>query len=201
MHPPFERIPLFPVRTVLFPGARTRLRVFETRYLDMLRSYLRAGSGFGVILLWEGSEVFQPGLWQEPVLADVGCYATIVDWDEFSQEGLGLTVEGRHKFRLLESSSDSSHLVHGRVAWMPAETGAALPSAYAHLGQVLSQLKRHPDVDGLGMRSGELRADQVTAQLAQLLPVSVAERQKLLALENPSDRLDQLAEILDRLAS
>lgn len=196
-----ESIPLFPVRTVLFPGARTRLRVFEVRYLDMLRRCLRAGTGFGVILLLKGSEVYQARLWKEPVLANVGCYGTIVDWEEFSHEGLGITVEGRNKFRLLDSSSDAAHLVHGQVACLPLEMTSPLPSAYAHLRQLLDQLKQHPDVAGLGMKSGDLQANQVADQLAQLLPVSVADRQNLLELDNPLERLKKIGETLDRLAN
>ena len=50
-------LPLFPLRTVLVPGAALDLRIFERRYLDMVRDCGRQGSGFGVCLLVDGDEV------------------------------------------------------------------------------------------------------------------------------------------------
>ena len=43
--------PLFPLRSVLFPGGRMALRIFEQRYLDLVRSTLREQASFGVIHL------------------------------------------------------------------------------------------------------------------------------------------------------
>ncbi|MGH8123010.1 MAG: LON peptidase substrate-binding domain-containing protein, partial [Rudaea sp.] len=55
-------IPLFPLSTVLFPGGQLSLRVFERRYLDMVRDCARGGDGFGVCLILQGREVGEPAL-------------------------------------------------------------------------------------------------------------------------------------------
>ena len=49
-------IPLFPLGTVLFSGGRLPLRIFEPRYTAMVSRCLREKSGFGVVLIREGSD-------------------------------------------------------------------------------------------------------------------------------------------------
>ena len=71
------RLPLFPLHSALLPGGLLPLRLFETRYLDMVRDCLRSGEGFGVCLIESGSEVGAP-----PRIYAVGTLARIVDWDQ-----------------------------------------------------------------------------------------------------------------------
>ena len=52
-------LPLFPLRTVLFPGGVLALRIFEARYLDLMTACLRERSRFGVVSLLRGGEVQQ----------------------------------------------------------------------------------------------------------------------------------------------
>ena len=51
-----RELPLFPLNTVLFPCGPLPLRIFETRYLDMVRRCLREKTGFGVVLIARGRE-------------------------------------------------------------------------------------------------------------------------------------------------
>ena len=59
---PIEDLPLFPLHTVLFPGGRLPLRIFEQRYMDMAKACLKDGSPFGVCLIREGEEVGAPAV-------------------------------------------------------------------------------------------------------------------------------------------
>jgi hypothetical protein len=52
-----QQLPLFPLQTVLFPGGWLPLRIFEVRYLDMIKRCHQAGAPFGVVCLSEGTEV------------------------------------------------------------------------------------------------------------------------------------------------
>src|SRR5205085_12678722 len=52
-----DNVALFPLNTVLFPGGRLPLRIFEQRYMEMAKGCLREGTPFGVCLIREGSEV------------------------------------------------------------------------------------------------------------------------------------------------
>ena len=87
-------IPLFPLRTVLFPGAVLPLRIFEQRYLAMIRDCARNNTGFGVCLIREGEEAVSP---VKP--AQVGTYAQIVDWYTLEDGLLGVTTIGTDRFR------------------------------------------------------------------------------------------------------
>ena len=69
-------LPLFPLDTVLFPGGVLPLKVFEARYIDMVRDCMKRDAPFGVVRIKSGKEV---GAAAEP--DRVGCIAHIVEWD------------------------------------------------------------------------------------------------------------------------
>ena len=85
-------LPLFPLRTVLVPGAALDLRIFERRYLDMVRDCGRQGSGFGVCLLVDGDEVGAPA-----TPAAYGTEAVIEDFGTTPDGLLSLRVRGRRR--------------------------------------------------------------------------------------------------------
>ena len=71
-------IPLFPLSRALFPGGVLHLRVFEVRYLDMVRRCIADGTGFGVVALLSARGPQPEGL---ETLAPVGTMARIESWD------------------------------------------------------------------------------------------------------------------------
>ena len=82
-------LPLFPLNTVLFPGGPLSLRIFEPRYLDMVRRCLKERGGFGVVLILEGLEAGVVGR-----VADTGTSARIVDFDTLPDGLLGIVCVG-----------------------------------------------------------------------------------------------------------
>ena len=119
-----EQIPLFPLRTVLFPGGPLPLRVFETRYLDMVSRCLRDDLEFGVVLLTAGAET------GEARTVSVGTAARITDWYQGSDGILGITAEGRERFRLTSLSQQDDGLYLGDVEELPPEPFCLLPDEY-----------------------------------------------------------------------
>lgn len=194
-----NEIALFPLNTVLFPQGRTALEVFEARYMDLVRTSLKADEGFGIVLIREGSEVYQPGSWRPPELEEIGCYGRIVDWDAMPGNRLGLVLEGYHKFRILEASEDSAHLVRGRVEWLAEEADTGLPPTFELLPPLLERLAEHASIRKLGLQTEPRSALCVANQLAQLLPIANAEKQALLELDNPIERLQALEQLLAKL--
>ena len=89
-------IALFPLNIVLFPDGPLPLRIFETRYVDMVRRCMREARGFGVVLIREGSEVGPAETF------DVGTMAKIVDFHQLSDGLLGLSCVGGQRFRILQ---------------------------------------------------------------------------------------------------
>ena len=89
-------LPLFPLNTVLFPGANLQLRIFEPRYKTMLKECLDADRRFGVVLIKSGVEAGGPA---EP--HPVGTVARIESIGAPTRSGLPLDLVGERRFRVL----------------------------------------------------------------------------------------------------
>ena len=88
-------LPLFPLSSVLFPGGTLSLRIFEPRYLDLVKRCGRSGEGFGICLILDGREAGAPA-----IPAALGTEAAIVDFAMTDDGLLGLTVQGRRRFHV-----------------------------------------------------------------------------------------------------
>lgn len=112
-------IALFPLNTVLFPGARLPLNIFEDRYKLMLKRCLEESSPFGVILIRKGREV---GGVAEP--CEVGTTARILSVEETEDGRYLIEVEGEVRFRIEEQIHRYPY-VRARVAPLSYEEGQA----------------------------------------------------------------------------
>lgn len=191
-------LPLFPLGTVLFPGGRLPLQVFEPRYLDLVSESLKQEQPFGVVLIRDGFEVVQPGAEPMPKLAPLGTFATVVDWSALPGGRLGVTIEGGGKFRLLASRQRNDFLVIVEVEPLPAEEALPLPPQAESLLPLLAQLLEHPAVARLGLQPEVADGGRLANLLGQLLPVPEATKFELLAEPDPLLRLERLLQLLDR---
>jgi hypothetical protein len=182
-----EEIPLFPLNTVLFPGGPLPLRIFEARYLDLVKRCLREDSGFGVVLIREGVEAGGPAQ-----TFDVGTYARIVDFSQQPDGLLGIRALGQARFRILERRRASDGLNLADVEWLPPDLPQPLPEEFAELGpaidSALTQLGE-PYLD-IERRPGD--AAWVAGRLAEILPLPTVHKQHCLELEDPVERLRYL---------
>ncbi|MBA3563927.1 MAG: LON peptidase substrate-binding domain-containing protein [Gammaproteobacteria bacterium] len=184
-------IPLFPLRTVLFPGGPLPLRIFETRYLDMISRCLREGIEFGVVAIRSGSETDAASLHQ------IGTGARIVDWYQGSDGLLGIMALGEKRFALesVETQHDGLHV--GRCKWIQPDPRVPVPDEYAPLGRMLE------DVMGdLGhhYQIVETRFDDaswVGNRLAEILPIGLERKQLCLELCDPLKRLALIRPLLE----
>src|SRR3954447_12686191 len=131
--PARSTLPLFPLKTVLFPGGILPLKVFEPRYIDMTKVCLRDEQPFGVCLLIEGPEVLIAGEPQPQTFARVGTLARIVEWDMPQLGIMHLRTEGGTRFQIDTESVASDGLVSGDVREIGPEPTLALPDAYRPL--------------------------------------------------------------------
>ena len=127
-----SNIPIFPLRSVLFPGGLLPLRVFETRYMDMAKDCLKHQRRFGVCLIHAGKEVGEPA-----VPEAVGCMAEISTWDMEQLGVLQLRVIGKERFRILSRTVDANDLVHADVQYLETEKTLPLPETFAACAQLL----------------------------------------------------------------
>jgi len=185
-------IPLFPLQTVLFPGGRLPLRIFEQRYMDMAKACLRDGSPFGVCLIREGREVGEPALPEA-----VGCVARIVEWDMPQLGLLQVVARGERRLRIRARRVQADGLALAGAELLDEERDAPLDPQADLCARVL---RRMVDAAPAGLVELPPRYDSsawVSARLAELLPLSLASKQRLLEMDDARDRL----EILRRLIS
>ncbi|RYH04863.1 MAG: hypothetical protein EON57_08885 [Alphaproteobacteria bacterium] len=94
--------PLFPLRSVFFPGGHLSLRIFEPRYLDMVQRCHARGEPFGIVALTSGDEVRrrEGEGFQAEAFHDVGTLARIEHF-EHAQAGLiGIRTRGAQRFKV-----------------------------------------------------------------------------------------------------
>ncbi|MBB5188203.1 hypothetical protein HNQ57_002482 [Zhongshania antarctica] len=194
-------LPLFPLSTVLLPGGRMGLRIFERRYLDLIRDTMRNQQSFGIVWLAEGgAELLKSGE-RQATLAQIGTEAHIADWDQLPDGLLGVVVEGRRRFQLASARQDDTGLYIGEVSWLTEQEDVVLPPRSTELHDLLRQLGEHPHVQRLGMQLNVETAGALANSLAQLLPLPAADAYQILGIDAPLARLDALHDILDALSS
>ena len=186
-----DDVALFPLGTVLFPGGLLPLRIFEARYMDMAKACLRDGAPFGVCLIRSGREVGAPA---EP--EDIGCLARVVEWDMQQLGLLMVTAMGGERFRILERRVESDGLARARIERLPEDGDDAVPDAFAACAQLLERVvaKRGANVFAEPHRLDS--ASWVGCRLAEILPVPLAAKQKLMELDDALLRLEILHKFL-----
>jgi Lon protease-like protein len=192
MNAEVRELPLFPLNAVLFPGGPLPLKIFEPRYLDMVSRCLREQTGFAVVLLGEGTEPAEA-----TTFAATGTEARIVDFDRLEGDLLGISCVGRERVRVVEAWREADGLNRGRVLDIAADPVVPVPLDQAWLKDVVLQVL--PEAEDT-YRHVERRDDAawIANRLAELLPLSLADRQTLLELADPIERLAVLEPAVTR---
>jgi len=194
---PTHSLPLFPLHAVLIPGAQLQLRIFEPRYLDLVRQCGRDDSGFGVCLIIEGDEAGKPSL---PTA--LGTEARIVDFTTLPDGLLGITVQGGRRFHVERTRVRDNGLIVADVTWLEEPMPTPLAIEYDLLAALLRRLIEH--MGGVHARADAAAyedASWISWRLAELLPIALADRQVLLQESDPEVRLQHLLELIPRLQS
>ena len=181
-------LPLFPLQTVLFPGGPLALRIFEPRYLDMVRRCFKDQSGFGVTTILEGDEAGAVTR-----LATTGTLARLVDFDPLPDGLLGITCLGEERFRVLRHWQQPDGLNFGEVQYLEAEAPSELPPELAHLGDLLREVLPKLGRGYAHVAAHYEDAGWVANRWAEVLPLNSAEKLALLELEAPLERLALVA--------
>ncbi len=186
-----RELALFPLQVVLFPGGPLPLRVFETRYLDMVRRCMREDDVFGVVLICEGSETGATNF------HDVGTTAKICDWDTTGDGLLAIKAVGQQSFRLLEVEQQSDGLLTGTVELyeLPA-SGTPISSDHDGAVDILQRLLPLAGDAYVGTTQAFDDADWVSGRLAELLPVDNTLKQAWLQMRDPGERLTHMLSLV-----
>jgi uncharacterized protein len=198
-----QSLPLFPLGSVLFPGGVLPLRIFEVRYLDMIRRCIANGAPFGVVALREGVEVRLPGrtesFWEQGTLAVV---------TEHSSPQPGLLIIrciGQQRFRVTRSEQLKHGLWIGDVERIDDDAQVQVPEDLRATALALDRLV-------VSLRATGLTEDQLPMSLplqlqdcawvanrwCELLPLPLELKQRLMSLDNPLVRLELVNDLLIR---
>ena len=192
MSDPTTSLGLFPLQTVLVPGASLGLRIFETRYLDLIRECGRAGTGFGISLLLDAEDDAMPS-----APAAFGTEAVIEDFGTGEDGLLTLRVRGARRFRANRVRVRDNGLQVAEVEWCPVDAAMRVRPEHALLATVLERVVEQ--VGGEYAQAAVAMYDDaawVGWRLAELLPLELLQRQAVLQLDDPHARLDQLLSLV-----
>lgn len=188
-----ERLPLFPLGTVLTPGMPLALHVFEPRYrqlvADLLDDQDPQAPLFGVVALRQGWEVGQLG-----DLYEVGTSARVTDVLPLRDGRCDLAAVGERRFRIVELHPDDEPYLVASVQWLPEAEGrlsatavTATKRALARHEEALRALNVEFEQPELELGSDDAAA--ISYQVAQLASLPLVDRQQLLAAPDSAARL------------
>ncbi|SDT63412.1 LON peptidase substrate-binding domain-containing protein [Actinoplanes derwentensis] len=208
-----DRLPVFPLSTVLFPGLVLPLHIFEERYRALVRELVAKSEEtpheFGVVTFRHGSEVTpDPGedtaVTAPPIGADdlyeVGCTAELRHVTELPDGRFDIMTVGRRRFRVLSVEQGAEPYLTARVEWLPEEDEPS-PAAQLFAPRVLTAFRVYlellrPNSEGLDQVPDDPTVlSHLVAATAQL---TVEERQMLLAAPDTADRLRAELRLLNR---
>jgi Lon protease-like protein len=195
--------PLFPLSKAVFPGGVLHLRIFEVRYLDMIRTCLAERTGFGVVALLSGNEVRTPE--GQEAFAGVGTMVRI-DYSDATAPGLiQLRCVGTTRFRVASSWKARYGLWIGDLGPIPddpvLEVPASLQPAANALGRLIAELQRQGVVASEMPVVPPFRLDEagwVADRWCELLPLATDDTTRLLGMDDPVARLRDVQDLLVR---
>ena len=184
-----QGVPIFPLRTILFPGSKLPLRIFEPRYLDMVSHCMRSNIEFGIVL---SRKVPQPGMLETYA---TGTLATIIDWNQGDDGLLGITTLGTNKFELLSMTKQEDGLNIGEIRIVEKEEDFKAPSNFDNMVNLLEAILE--DVDLYYERDKFFEsASWVGFRFAEILPLKIEDKQKCLEFDDPILRLNFLEPLI-----
>lgn len=206
-------VALFPLNTVLFPDGVLPLRIFEARYMDMVRDCMRREEPFGVCLIVGGSET--GGV---PRTESVGCLARIAAWDMEQLGLLHIRTVGEQRFRVLRSQVQADQLQRAEVRLLEPDEDAPIEQEHqpcaALLTRVIDDVRaQHAERRRTGQADGDVmgrlpfeepfQLDSsvwVGNRLCEVLPVPMKAKQKLMELDDARTRLEIITQYLKQHA-
>lgn len=191
-------VPLFPLGTVLFPDGALPLRIFEARYMDMVRECMKLDREFGVCRIVQGAET-GPAAEHDAV----GCLARIVHWDMPQLGLLHIRATGTRRFRVEARRVEPNALIRADLALIDGDPTTPIPAELVPCSELLRRL-----IDELEQRTGPTPhlvnrpyrfdcAGWVANRLAEFLPIDPAMKQTLMVLDEPVGRLFLVRRILE----
>ena len=187
-------IPLFPLPAVLFPGGYLPLRIFEQRYIDMVRDCSIRGSCFGVCLVNNSEDENRPATHLR-----IGTTAEICDFSTLEDGLLVIVAQGSQRFFIQNTRMRDNGLLMAEVNILAESMTIDVPEEYSVLSLLAQRFMEQVGGNYPSFQPADLQdANWVGCRLSELLPLENNERQILLEITEPLERLQVLLEVLPR---
>lgn len=191
-----DTLQLFPLGTTLFPGGRLSLKVFEQRYLELVKARIADGQMFGIVTLTGGFEVGA-----DQTFAKVGTAVRVASFD-MPQAGIfQLDVVGEDRFEILNSAIGKTGLHRAAVRWIRPEPKVKLPATYAELRELLSQIIHRAGADKFAEPFELEDSTWVGSRLVEILQLPPSIKQSLLEINDSGLRLKTIYQLINRTAN
>jgi len=172
-------LPLFPLKTVLLPGNTLPLKVFETRYLDMIAECMREDSTFGIILIYKGEETSG-----DTDIYSIGTTAKISDWQDRADGLLGVTALGLERFEIISTQKQDNGLTVGKVKILTEIAEVDIPEQFYYMQELLNHISAQEGK----IQDNNQSFSEMMYRLIYQLPLDTNLKQKLLEIPNCGDR-------------
>lgn len=190
-----QRLALFPLQLVLFPGLSLDLQIFEQRYLRLVSETLKSGNPFGIVSISDDPE--EDG---STSFFASGTSVQITNWDQLDNGLLGISVQGQRRFEVVSTEVDPDNLIWAEVNWLEPEPDVELAEDYLGLKELLTDLAKHPGAATFRLNPDTRNATELGFQLAQVLPLEDEQKLELLCMHNPIERLELLSDWVENLS-
>jgi Lon protease-like protein len=195
-------LPLFPLNTVFFPGGLLSLQLFEVRYLDMMQQCIQHQTRFGIVALTSGSEIRLPG--KTETFYTLGTMVDIHEWSSPQTGLIQVVCEGTQRFQAHSIEQQRTGLwVAPSFDILADDKPIAIPDELSDTAAALENLLYSLKMQGRTEEELSIKAPYhfkdcgwVANRWAEILPMSIKDKQNLLALDNPLLRLELIQDAL-----
>ena len=193
-------LPLFPLNVVVCPGGLLPLRIFEARYLDMVRTCLRNKSSFAVVAVMPEGETDPEGYFP---FANIGTLVDIVEADVTTVGLMNIRCVGRHRVKVDSYLQQPDGLVVGQVTDVVNDLESAIPEDLESVVTSLQNLLTSLPASGVSPDNMPVikpyhfeNAAWVANRWVELLDLPLLQKQRLMQLDSPVLSLELIHDIL-----
>jgi len=210
--PTLDALPLFPLELVLFPGGFMPLRIFEVRYLDMVNQCEKTGAPFGVVTLARGSEVRTAAIdlaggaqASQTVFHPVGTLARITQLSRPQPGLIMINCVGAQRFEVSQPELLKHGLWVGQAKLLPDDQSVPIPEDLLPVASALARVLDTLKAQGVMPEQMPIQPPYalhdcawVANRWCDLLPMALAQKHRLMTLDNPLLRLELVSDLLER---
>ena len=194
-------LPLFPLNLVVCPDGALPLKIFEARYLDMVRDCLRNKTSFAIVtILTEGATDLASNF----PFANIGTLVNIADADVTAIGLLMIRFVGQHRVKVHSFTQQADELVVGQVSDVPNDASVTIAEDLNPSVKVLKQLLKtlaDQDLSPKNLPAVEPYQFENAAWVSncwiELLNLPLLQKQRLMQMDSPILRLELIQDNLD----